>query len=738
MKVTLVTASFNDLVHGTFNDKKTGCGINLMKPETASRYQKGREMSYLGEITCEKCKAKIAKEMIKADSKEMKALLKEEKMRAKRGDDDGLVQLSELGSRPTSAEPEPPETPVENVQINSNNPAYSDDLAQFAIKKPEPPVQETQETVKTDNDDFLAQFAIKKPQDTPAPAEEEDDFLAQFAIKKPQETPAPAEEEDDDFLAQFSVSAPQKETTYEEPSAPPVIDDIADALSAMQNSPVMRKEPEPEQDDILSMFAIDKSETIEENTSDDYINPLMDDDDDESIFDAMNTDDDTSSVNEWDIIANQLFGDITDEEPTAPPVIDDIKVPEIEDISAPVLDDITVPEIEEISAPVLDDITVPEIDEIPAPAIDDITVPEIDEIPAPAIDDITVPEIDEIPAPVIDDIKVPEVEIPAIDDIKETPVSEEVPAPEPAKPAPKPVTPSPAPVQQAPKPVTPVQPVIPPVQPMPQTAAPQPMPQVAPMGVPMGMGMGQIVTVPQQTGFDKNGQPVYAYMQMIFQGYDQNGQPIMMPMPQNMMGMGMGMPVQMPVPPVQQPQQTEYSSLNKNSRLQSILNSLDEPVSEKEMTIGQKIAAAEAAKGSPISANVSKIATNPHSRSTSQAFINAISDAKDDTQSLTETQGLKPKTVVLDSIEDVLSQLGDNSLKEKKEKEAKLQKNVPIYQEFKTPSRPSSSFSRPVPSSSNSGSAMSDIPLTKAQQKELKRQQKIDAKFQKEMAKRNK
>ena len=781
MKVTLVTASFNDLVHGTFNDKKTGCGINLMKPETATRYTKGREMSYLGELTCEKCKAKIAKEMIKADSKEMKALLKEEKLRAKRGEDDGLVQLSELASKPASVtppEPEPPVSPVESVQTN-NNPV--DDLI---IKKPEPPIQETPVTTPIgEEDDFLAQFAIKKPQETPAPVEEEEDFLAQFAIKKPQETPAPVEE--DDFLAQFSVSAPQKETTYEEPSAPPVIDDIADALSAMNNNPVMRKEPvpEPEQDDILSMFAIDKSEAMEENTSD-YINPLMDDYEDESIFDAMNTDDDTSNMNEWDIIANQLFGDVSDEEPSTPPVIEDITVPEIEDIPTPVLDDIAVPEIEDIPAPVFDDIAIPEIEDIPASALDDIAVPEIEDIPAPVdiaipkiedipapvlddiavpeiedipapvdivipeiediptpvLDDIAVPEIEDIPAPALDDIAVPEIEVP---DLDETPVAEEIPEPvKPVAPAPKPV--APAPVQQAPKPVAPippvppVQPVIPPVQPMPQNVAPQPM------GVPMGMGMGQIVTVPQQTGFDQNGQPMYAYMQMIFQGYDQNGQPIMMPMPQNMMGMGMpmGMPMQMPIPPVQQPQQpqqSEYSSLNKNSRLQSILNSLDEPVSEKEMTIGQKIAAAEAAKGSPVSANVSKIATNPHSRSTSQAFINAISDAKDDTQSLTESQGLKPKTVVLDSIEDVLSQLGDNSLKEKKEREAKLQNNVPVYQEFKTPTRTaSSSFSRPVPSSNSSGSAMSDIPLTKAQQKELKKQQKIDAKFQKEMAKRKK
>ena len=33
MDITLVTSSFNDEVHGTSDDRKTGCGINLLKPE---------------------------------------------------------------------------------------------------------------------------------------------------------------------------------------------------------------------------------------------------------------------------------------------------------------------------------------------------------------------------------------------------------------------------------------------------------------------------------------------------------------------------------------------------------------------------------------------------------------------------------------------------------------------------------------------------------------------------------
>ena len=37
MNITLVTTSFNDEVHATFNDKRTGCGINLLKPEIHSK-----------------------------------------------------------------------------------------------------------------------------------------------------------------------------------------------------------------------------------------------------------------------------------------------------------------------------------------------------------------------------------------------------------------------------------------------------------------------------------------------------------------------------------------------------------------------------------------------------------------------------------------------------------------------------------------------------------------------------
>ena len=83
MDITLITAVGSDLVHGTENDKKTGCGINLLKADNVTRYRKAGTMTDLKEITCEKCKSNLAKKIIKADKKEMSRLLKEEKQREK-------------------------------------------------------------------------------------------------------------------------------------------------------------------------------------------------------------------------------------------------------------------------------------------------------------------------------------------------------------------------------------------------------------------------------------------------------------------------------------------------------------------------------------------------------------------------------------------------------------------------------------------------------------------------------
>ena len=732
MKITLVTASFNDIVHGTFNDKKTGCGINLLKPDTASRYHRSGQMTDLGEITCEKCKSKIAKEIIKADSKEMKLLLKEERMRAKKGlDEDGLVALSELEVKPTGQYTEPEPETAESVTVNNNsennkNPVYTDDLAQFAIQKsksePDKPAESEQE------DDFLNQFAIRKPQEEPDfEPEPENDFLAQFAIQKSDENISAEnivdDDDEEDFLAQFSISSPAKTDDYEEPEKLPVIDDISSVVKSIQKSPDVNVPPESykNEDDILSMFSLESKNIQTED----------------NLF---------SSHSDEKQLSNILQSE-PEIEDISVPVPDDFDTPEIEDISVPIPDDFDTPEIEDISVPVPDDFDTPEIEDISVPIPDDFDTPEIEDISVHVPDDFDTPEIEDISVHVPDDFDTPEFEDIYTTDIKEKQAIRTS-VPEYAQPVTTPVIDdiseavtalntqpikqaTPSPVQQITPP--PVQQFVPPpiqyITPPPiQQTTPPPVQPIASAGA-----MGQIMSVPQLTGYDQNGQPIYTYVQMQLQGYDQNGQPIFIPILEQSMSI--------PVTPTPSPVAPASTMYNKNTRLQEAVAAAQEiPTSSMNMTPGQRIAAAEAAKGSPVSANVSKIATNPHARSTSQAFISAISESKEyANKSLTETQGLKPKTNVLDSIEDVLSQLGDNSLKEKKEAEAKLKQNIPVFNEYKAPQKNSGSFSSPVPSASKSPSAnMMDVPLSKADQKALKKQQKIDAKFQKEMAKRKK
>jgi len=870
MDIRLVTTSFNDEVHGTFNDKKTGCGINLLKSENVTRYHRGGIMTDLGELTCEKCKTKIAKEMIKADQKEMKLLLKEEKLRAKKGIvDEGIVPLGNTTAKITKQQTAP--EPVKPA-------------AKPAASAPKPVGEKPAELAKTIPgtgvaiDDSLAQFAINKPQEAPAPEPEqkEDDFLAQFAVNKPEPEPeAPSAPAQDDFLAQFSVPNPaqsQREPAQSGPTAhtgAPVIDDISAAIAAMQTNtpastpvqpepvqpepvqpePVQQAAP-PQEDDILSMFSIESPAAQEEAPA----GGMYDNDSDvidveESSLSAIEPENvqpepiqpepaveeaaaepEITDASEWDLIANQLFGvnSVNHDTPAQPgsapvqetaPVIEDVaavqtaqqNVPQMEEAAeqavapvqqavAPVIDDITsaveaaqnnVPKYEEpvqqATAPVIDDITsaleaaqnnVPKYEETvqqaTAPVIDDITsaveaaqnnVPKfekpVQQAAAPVIDDIAsaveaaqnnVPKfekpIQQAAAPVIDDItsaveaaqnNVPKFEkpvqqaaAPVIDDIasavaaaqNNVPKYEE-PVQQTAAPVQQPAASAPviddisaavsAAAMNAPKAVAPVKPA--PVKAAPKPAAPAPAPvQQAPApGMP---ATGQIISVPQITGYDAAKQPIYTYVQMQITGYSENGQPVLSPIPGQ------------EIPEFEMP-------FNKNTRLQEAIRAAQEvPTSSKDMTPGQRIAAADAAKGSHISANVSKIATNPHAKATSQAFINAISESKEyANQSLTDTQGLQQRTRVIGSIEDVLSQLGDNSLKQKKAVDAQVQQSIPTFQEYKAPTRTASTS--PIHKTSAPKPApIDDRPLTKAELKALKKQEKIDAKFRKEMAKR--
>ena len=750
MDIRLVTTSFNDEVHGTFNEKKTGCGINLLKSENVTRYHRGGIMTDLGELTCEKCKTKIAKEMIKSDQKEMKLLLKEEKLRAKKGIvDEGIVPLGNTTAKPTkdqTRKPAPAPKPVQKPE-----PVAPEQPANLGATIPGTGVA---------IDNSLAQFAINKPQAEPEPAPAvQDDFLNQFAINKPQqeEEPAPAPAAQDDFLAQFAVPAPaqaEPEPVQEAPAAPPVIDDISAALAAAQNNmpryeapvqpePVQQAAPAPaapQTDDILSMFSIETPEKPAAQPAGTYDNdssvidvaeeslsavepaaqaaPAVIDDISAAVEAAqMNVPKyeapaqpapvqqaaqpapakDSESVSEWDLIANQLFG--VDAQPAAAEAPAQEAAPVKEEAAAPAqaAPKTIEPAVYQAAPAAIDDISAAAIEEANKaiePAVYQASAPVIDDISAAveaaqsAASKAAAPVQQAAPA---------QASAPVIDDIASAVAAA-------AQNAPKAVAPAPAPVKPAPVKHAPAKP------------APAPaVQQTAPAGMP---AMGQVISVPQITGYDAAKQPIYTYVQMQITGYGENGQPVLSPVPGQ------------EIPEFEMP-------FNKNTRLQEAIRAAQEvPTSAHEMTPGQRIAAAEAAKGSPISANVSKIATNPHSRATSQAFINAISESKEyANQSLTDTQGLQQRTRVIGSIEDVLSQLGDNSLKQKKAIDAQVQQSIPSFQEYKAPARTSpmqSAPSRPAPRPM----PVDDRPLTKAELKAMKKQEKIDAKFRKEMAKR--
>ena len=760
MDVMLIGTSFNEEVHGTSNGKKTGCGVNLLKSGNDTKYRQIGRMNDLKEITCEKCKEKIAKEMIKADKKEMARLLKEEKARIKAGiEDEGIVPLGNTTARITGSYAETKAPEPEPSYEPEPTPVYEPEPASAYEPEPQPvpPVQpapaRTIAGTGVPMDDDLAQFAINAPvPEEPAPApKSDDDFLAQFAINKPAPEPEqPANNVQDDFLAQFAID------------------------------PHAQEKPKPdENDDIMNMFSIGNQpqETVEQLPQDEpapvqgmYDNDSNVVDVEEDNLTAVNEPQQTQQNNAWDIFANQFFGmnqEIPSEpepEPEEAPLeMDDMPAvaetaapPPVPAPSAPVLDDITPEEL----SPVLDEIIPPAREET-EPELEDIEIPSFDSVIPPANEDIAPPELDEIEVPQFYDSQTvqeeePEYEtddiaIPDFEDIS-APVQQPAPAPvqQPApapvqQPAPAPVQqsapvqqPAPAPVQQsAPAPVQ--QPAPAPVQqpaPAPvQQPAPAPVQQPAPVQYQQPApfqyqqpapvqyqqpAVGQFMTVP--TGYDQNGQPIYAYMQIT--GYDMNGQPILAPV-----APPTGMPMPNMQPQFTAPVQPTAPKFGGQSAAPS-------KYGKAGLTPGQKIAAEAAAKGNMMDANISKIATNPHSKSTSDAFIHAISESKGKAnQSLTDTQGLKPSAPVITSIEDMLSQLGDNSDKEKPMKEEAAAKNLPKYEEFTSASIFNSRTSRtsaPKPKVP----AQPDRPLTKKELKELEKQRKIDEKFRKEMEKR--
>ena len=703
MDIILVTSSFNDEVHGTDDEKKTGCGIILTKPENASRFTKGGKMTDLKEITCEKCKEKLAKKIIRADKKEMAKLLKEERARAKKGiEDEGIIPLGNTTAKITKTEEQKRQEEEERLAAAKREAEEAARAAEEAAAKAaaeeaerkraaeeaeraEREAREAAEKAKANEkialDDDLAEFAIDVPKKPESEPDLQDDFLAQFAIQKPEEDTVPGKEPmiQDDFLAQFAIPVPKQDDEPEEIEEPEEMDDISfediNVQPAAEEIYSEETENKPEvvtesEDDVMKMFSIEPSS--EQNEVSGGSESVSRYENDSSVIDiaeneisAVEPEEqeqlDLSGISEWDDVVNRIFG-----------VQTEVSENEESHESIPA-------EMEEISLPKIDDIPVPEPEEIAEPVIEEIADPEPEELNEPVIEEIAAPEPEELNEPVIEEIAAPK-------PVENVQIS-----------------------QTAPINTVPVQPT---------PAAPAPAPVVQPAAPAQNSAQPQIISVPQFAGYDMNGQPVYTYVQMQMTGLDANGQPVFVPIN--------GQPPIMSAPQIN-------PAVQPSVPVQPAAPVQPAPAPVPPAPVKQPaFKAANNGTYTPPTANISKIAVNPHSKSTSQAFVNAIASSKDyANKNLIETQGLRANSPILTSVEDVLSQMGDDSLAKKKAAE---QKNVVPVNEYKGPVK-----SAPKASSSvqKTEPAKDDIRfMSKADLKAKKKQDKIDAKFKKDMAKR--
>ena len=809
MEITLIKSVNGNEIHGTENNKKTGCGINLTKPENIGRYIPNGVMTDLIDMNCEKCREVLAKKMIKADKKERARILREEKMLEKRGIiDENIVPLggtsakitgssenslnysspAQTYQKSTAASVSAPINTVNSVNTpisptsNNNSAQHDDIMSQFAIPSPnaQQPVHTPSNSGKTD--DVLSQFAIPSPNkavnDTPPEtskpiASNIDEALAQFAIPVPQmnnfkvesniQNPAPQNNTSvdmNDTLAQFAIPNPNTNTAS--------INTVPNSNYIDNDIEVIGETPKE-----TTHYNDDEVVDIDELT---HINgkPVSD----ISVKEISDTiEDDLAEIkNQWEAFASDFFSgnDYTETKNTSTVSNVNDEIQSADNLSASEISEnnelnsqYDEPAHDEINSTfsgfdsVDSEIAEPEVaEEIPEEVIEGPTISEIDNISETyensesVINEITktnsnqhhytspfeeteqqtqAADIHRYTAPVFPD----EVNTSPMEEIKipntfnnENTVNT---------------------AQNIPN--IPVQPVMP---------------------------QQQFAAIPQLVGYDPNGQPLYAYVQQPIVGYDQNGQPIFAPIQpmqqitpvQPISPMPNAVPIQpivqntvspvqniapmQSIEPVQQTVQNTVPPVQNIAPMQSI-----EPVQPTEnlqnadftrtahtsgdvqmpqteeiqipQTIEQAVEAMQ--NGTPMRSNITELhpeqihlsTVEDNNKQIPDSVASAMAKSREKQKTnIFDMQGIEMP--VIDSIEDALSQMGGNV----KKKEQTMQDTVvPIFEEYKAPPK---NPPRTLPKENKEKEP--ERPLTKAEIKRRKKQDKIDAKFKKDLAKR--
>ena len=580
MEITLIKSVNGNEIHGTENNKKTGCGINLTKPENIGRYIPNGVMTDLIDMNCEKCREVLAKKMIKADKKERARILREEKMLEKRGIiDENIVPLGGTSAKITGSS-ENSLNYSSSAQTYQKSTAASVSAPINTVNSVNTPISPTSNNNSAQHDDIMSQFAIpspnaQQPVHTPSNSEKADDVLSQFAIPSPNkavndtppETSKPIASNIDEALAQFAIPVPQMnnfkvESNIQKPAPQDNTNvDMNDTLaqfaipSPTTNTASINTVPNSNYiDNDIEVIGETPKETTHYNDDEvvdidemTHINgkPVSD----ISVKEISDTiEDDLAEIkNQWEAFASDFFSgnDYTETENTSTVSNVNDEIQSADNLSAS-----EISENNELNSqydePAHDEInsTFSGFDSVGS----EIAEPEIaEEIPEEVIEEPTISEIDNISEtyensePVINEIPktnsnqyhytspfeetehqtqaadIHRYTAPVFSDEVNTSPMEEIKIPNTFNNENTVNT-----AQNIPN--IPVQPVMP---------------------------QQQFAAIPQLVGYDPNGQPLYAYVQQPIVGYDQNGQPIFAPIQPMQQITPVQQTVQNTVPPVQ-------------------------------------------------------------------------------------------------------------------------------------------------------------------------------------------